>query len=240
MNFGQMAFAIGMIASGVLNIANQDFYASWVPAWIPTHGVVASVCGALMIAGGIGLLMRKTATIAARVLLGFTGLWLVLMNTPRLFAGPQNELNWLAWGEIAVIVAGALTLAASNEGQLRVARYLMGAAVLPIGLSHFVFLSMGSTMVPGGLPYHKAWVIFTGAAHMAAGLAILTGVLARLATILESGMVTAFAPLVWLIPAIEHPGDMRRWAPFVVTLAVAGGAWAVASKMPVTKSAPAA
>jgi uncharacterized membrane protein YphA (DoxX/SURF4 family) len=86
-------------------------------------------------------------------------------------------------------------------------------------------------MVPSVLPFHSAWVIFTGIAHIAAGLAILVGFRVWLATVLEAGMITAFAFLVWALPIFAAPRDVSRWTPFVVTLAVAGGAWAVASTM---------
>ena len=231
MSFGQIAFAIGMIASGTLNIVNRDFYAAWVPAWVPTHGWPAYLCGALMVLGGIGLLIKRTAAQSARVLFGFTLLWLVLMNTPRLVTAPQIELNWLAWGQIAVLVTGALTLAATNERQLRAARYLLGVALVPIGLSHFFYLPIATGMVPPVLPFRPAWVIFTGIAHIAAGVAVLIGVYARLATILEASMITGFMVLVWGIPVVAKPGDVSLWVRVVITLAVAGGVWAVASKM---------
>ena len=146
MSFGQIAFAIGMIASGTLNIVHGDFSAAWVPAWLPTQGWPAYVCGALMVLGGVGLLIERTAALAARVLFVFTLLWLVLMNTPRLFTAPQIELNWLAWGQIAVLVAGALTLAATNEAQRKAARFLLGVALVPIGLSHFFYLTVATGM----------------------------------------------------------------------------------------------
>lgn len=231
-SFGQIAFAIAMIASGTLNIVNRDFYAAWVPAWVPTHGWLADVCGALMVLGGVGLVIKQTVTVSARVLFGFTLLWLVLMNTPRLFTAPQIEVNWLAWGQIAVLVAGALTLAATNEPQLRAARYLLGVALVPIGLSHFFYLSIATGMVPAVLPFRPAWVIFTGIAHIAAGVAVLVGVYARLATILEASMITAFMVLVWGSAVLAKPGDVSLWVRVVVTLAVAGGVWAVASRMP--------
>jgi hypothetical protein len=86
-------------------------------------------------------------------------------------------------------------------------------------------------MVPAVLPFRPAWVIFTGIAHIAAGVAVLVGVYARLAAILEASMITAFMFLVWMTPALAKPGDVSLWVPVVVTLAVAGGVWAVAGKM---------
>jgi uncharacterized membrane protein len=184
-----------------------------------------------MVLGGIGLLVKRTAALSARVLFVFLLLFLVLLKTPVLLAQPRLELHWLDYGELAVIVAGAWTLATTNETQIRAARYLMGAALLPIGLSHFFYIKIATPMVPAVLPFRPSWVILTGIAHIAAGVAVLAGVLMWLASVLEAGMVTAFALLVWVPPMLAKPSDVTRWVPIVVTLAVAGGVWAVASKM---------
>jgi uncharacterized membrane protein len=231
MTLGQIAFAIGIIASGVLNLANGNFYSPWdpIPKWIPAHPALAYAFGAFMILGGLGMLVRHTATLSARLLLTTLLTFLALLKTPVLLSAPLVESSWLDYGELATLVAGALALSATHDTQLHVARYLLGAALIPIGLSHFVYLKMAEPMVPAGLPYHAAWVIFTGAAHVAAGLAILAGVFAKLAAQLEAGMVTAFGLLVWLPPIIEKPGDVSRWVPFIVTIAVANSVWPVAS-----------
>ena len=232
MRFGKIAFAIGMIASGVLAIASRDLYPSWTPALIPTHGMLAYACGALMVLGGIGLMIDRTAALSARVLFVFTLAWLVVIKVPPLFTGPQLGLQWLNWGKIAVVVAGAWTLATTNGTQLRAARYLMGVGIVPIGISHFVYTRIAVNMVPAALPFHPAWVIFTGIAHIAAGLAVVAGVLAWPATLLEAGMLTAFMLLVWLTPVLAAPSDVKRWVPLISTLVTAAGVWAVASKMP--------
>jgi uncharacterized membrane protein len=230
--YGQLALAIGTISSGALYFVKHDFYSAWapVPAWLPARTELAYIFGALMMLGGCGLLLKRTATLSARVLFVCLLLFLVVVKTPVVLKEPQNELLWLGYGQIAVLAAGALTLATTNETYLRAARYLFGAALIPIGLSHFFYLKIATPMVPAMLPFRSGWVIFTGIAHIAAGLGVLAGVYARLATILEAGMITAFAMLVWLGPALASPHDADRWAPFVVSIAVASGAWAVASR----------
>jgi uncharacterized membrane protein len=224
--FGQWALAIGMIGLGILTIARGDFIAPWeaVPAWVPARTVLAYVCGAVMVGSGLGLLIERTAAIASRILLGYLMLWLLLLKTPPLFTAPQDEVNWLAWGEIAIIVAGALAVYARLNGGpgRRIARYLFGIALPPIGLSHFVYHQATSGMVPGWLPFQPGWVYLTGSGHIAAGLGVLFGVYARLAAILEASMITIFTLLVWA------PGLPLTWAAVLVSLAIGNGAWAVA------------
>ena len=241
MNLPQVAFAIGMIATGVLNFANRDFYSPWdpIPKWIPAHGPLAYAYGAILVLGGVGLAFKRTSALSARGLLVALLLFLVLLKTPILLGDPKTELEWLDYGEIATMVAGAWTLAATSETQVRAARYLLGAALIPIGLSHFFYLTIVMPMVPAILPYHAAWVIFTGTAHIAAGLALMTSVLAPLAANLEAGMLTAFAVLVWLLPALEKPSDVSRWVQVVVTIAVANSVWPVAYGLRPRASRPA-
>jgi hypothetical protein len=88
-----------------------------------------------------------------------------------------------------------------------------------------------ASTVPAILPFRSAWVIFTGVAHIAAGVALLADRLARLAATMEAGMIGAFGLFVRAKPVLAAPGDVKPWIPFVVTVAVASGVWAVASRM---------
>ena len=225
MPFGQVAFAIGMIASGLLHLFKGDIVSPWepLPPWMPGRIWLAYASGVLLVVGGIGLLLKRTSARSARVLLGFLALWWVVVKFPVLLAAPQIELRWLDWGQIAVLVAGAWSLTTTSDSQLRFVRYLFGVALIPIGLSHYFYLNISIPMVPAILPYRPGWVIFTGTAHIAAGLGVLFGVKARLAAILEASMITAFAVFVWLVPP--------AWVELVVTLAVGNAAWAVAGKI---------
>jgi hypothetical protein len=82
-------FSIGMIAMGILSIISRDFAFGWqpVPAFQPGRGVLAAICGVFMVAFSVALLYRKTAAIAARVLLPFLLAWLGL-KVPALPAFP--------------------------------------------------------------------------------------------------------------------------------------------------------
>ena len=225
--FGQWALAIGMIGFGLMTIVSGDFIAPWeaVPAWVPARTVLAYACGALMVGTGLGLVVPRLTGIAARVLLVYMILWLLLLKTPTLFTAPTDEVSWLGWGEIAVMVAGAMAVDARLNGGpgRRIARYLFGVALPPIGLSHFFYAQPTTGMVPSWLPFRPGWVYLTGSGHIAAGLGVLFGVYARLAAILEATMITIFTLLVW-VPGIPH-----TWTAVLISLAIGNGAWAVAA-----------
>lgn len=84
-------------------------------------------------------------------------------------------------------------------------------------------------MVPKWIPPGALfWAYATGAAHVAAGLAILSGIQARLAARLLTAMFVVFAVLVHAPLVIADPGSHLNWVMNAMNLALTGAAWVVA------------
>ena len=92
----------------------------------------------------------------------------------------------------------------------------------------FVYLNETVVLIPGWLPWHVAWAYFTGAAFLAAGLALLSGVLARLAATLLVAQLAVFVFLIWVPMVAKGHISPFRWGEFVVTVTLAAAAWVVA------------
>jgi uncharacterized membrane protein len=148
-----------------------------------------------------------------------------------------------------VIVAAGLVLLAADRGQressrlkfatgesgMRIARFLFGFALIPIGLSHFVYAPQTIGFVPTWLPFRPAWAYLGGAGHIAAGLGVLFGVVPRLAAMLEAGMIGVFTALVWVPLVIRTPASQLQWTGVVISWTIAAAAWVVAGSLTSTR-----
>lgn len=240
----QVAFIIGLVAIGILALIYGDFPLEYqpVPEVIPAREFLAYAAGIFMIACATGLLFRRTEATAARVLLPYLLVWLLLM-LPGLVVAPHTEVAWLTFGQIAVLVAGGWVLFArvtdaSPASRLRftqgyagtrIAQLLFAIWLVPIGLSHFVYLRETVVLIPAWLPYKTGWAYLTGAGHIAAGLGVLFSVVPRLAATMEAAMLGVITILVWVPVIAAHPTNRTDWTALIISWAITGGAWVVAS-----------
>jgi uncharacterized membrane protein len=240
---GHAAFAAIMIALGIQGLIKGDFTAVWqpVPKGVPAREVLVYLCASLSLASGIGLLWRRTAALAARVLLASLVLWLLLWRVRALFLAPLIGGTW-SFGATLVMAAGAWVLFAAfatdwdrqrlgfatGDKGARIARALYGLGLIPFGYAHFANVTGTAGLVPGWLPWHVGWAYFTGATFVAAGLAVLFGVYARLAAALSALQMGLFTLLVWIPILAAGNVSAFHWGELATTLALTASGWVVA------------
>jgi uncharacterized membrane protein YphA (DoxX/SURF4 family) len=109
---------------------------------------------------------------------------------------------------------------------------VFGACLVVFGISEFVYAKFTAAMVPAWLPPSQAfWAYATGVAQVAAGLAILGGLRARLAAVLVTTMYLGFSLLVHFPRVIAMPSKPMSWAENGTNLVLAGAAWVLAESL---------
>jgi uncharacterized membrane protein len=240
---GHAVFAATLIALGILGLIKGGFTPIFdgVPKGLPARELLVYLCAVICLACGIGLLWRRAAASAARVLFLYLLLWMLLVKGHYILLMPTQEGPYQSCGETAVIVAGAWVLyawfaaewdrrrlgfAIGDKG-VRMARILYALAMIAFGLSHFAYLNLTAPLVPAWLPAHVFWAHFTGCTYIAAGIAMVVGVWARVAATLSALQMAMFLLLVWLPIVSTGNAGADQWSETILNWALVAGAWVV-------------
>jgi uncharacterized membrane protein YphA (DoxX/SURF4 family) len=232
MNKHVLLFALGAILLGAVGIWFHEFAMQWqpVPAGVPGRAPLAIAAGLILVAGGAAILAPKFERHGAWLLAGFIGLWTLVLNVPPAVASYAHIGAWNSPAEIAFMTMGALALASSHTGARRkvlslIARVVAGVSACVFGFAHFNYIDFTATFVPAWIPPSQVfWAWATGAGHLAAGLALITGIQARLAAALLAGMMGSFVLLVHLPRVIGAPDQHVEWIMLGVSSMLAGSA----------------
>jgi uncharacterized membrane protein len=243
-SLGHAVFAITMITLGILGMIKSDLIPIWtgVPKSLPGREVLPYLCAFISLITGIGLLWQRTALISSRVLLIYFLVWMLLFRVSHIFFAPTAVVYWWACGESAVMGSAAWVLYvwfagdriekrfrfATGDKGLRIARALYGFGMIPFGIAHITYLKETVVLVPGWLPWHVFWAYCTGCAFIAAGIAILIGVYARLAATLSALQLCLFTLLVWIPIVFAGRANAFQMSEFIDSCTLTAAAWVVA------------
>jgi uncharacterized membrane protein len=220
-----------------------------VPNDFPHRTALAYAVAAFLLLAGAALQLRNSAPWAAAALTAYYTLIVVLlMNGPVLLAhyaeyGTYEELALqLAIAAAALIVYAtyakihpALAARLTSLGQLA-----FGFCALIWGGAHFIYMNLTAPLVPKWLPPSQVfWGYVTGIAFLAAGLAILSRIQARLAAILLTLMLGTFTVLVHIRILLADHRTQFNWTELALNVTLLGAAWIVADSLaPRTPGAP--
>jgi uncharacterized membrane protein YphA (DoxX/SURF4 family) len=240
--FGWRVWGLGVIVLAVVGLALGDFLPGQsVPKDFPDRTALAYAVAAFMLLAGLGVEWRRTVAGAAGTLTAYYAILVVGLMDGRVVLRHYGE--YLAYSnmaeQLAIAAGGLIVFAASARIDAGLAARLTrtgqlafgGCAVL-FGGAHFAYMNLTAPLVPHWLPpSQEFWGYATGVAHVAGGLAILTGVRARLAAILLTVMYAAFSALVHLPMLLADPANHGIWTENATNLVLTGAAWVVADSL---------
>jgi hypothetical protein len=242
MAFGWRAYGLGVMALGTLCLVWGTFDPGQpVPKNFPARTALAYAAAAFMVVAGAAVEWRRTAAWGAAALTAYYALIVVILMNGRVVLAHYAEFGaYSSVAEQVAITAGGLIVYAANARidpalaarLTRIGQLSFGVCALLFGGAHFVYMSMTAPLVPKWLPpTQEFWGYATGASFIAAGVAILTGVQARLAAILLTGMIGSFALLVHEPMLLVDHASHVNWTESALNLAVVGAAWVVADSL---------
>ena len=244
---GQGLFAIASASLAILSLTYAFAPGGQsLPAWIPWREIWAYGSALIVLAASAGLCFSRTALPSVLVIGAYHAVWAVA-SVPQVLSKPLSVDAWYPFCEALTSLVGAWVLYAmlrrqlrgsempiAGEGAVRPAQVLFGLTCVFYGWSHFVYADYTASMVPTWLPSRLALAYFTGLGHVAAGVAIIVGILPRLAATLEAIMMSLFGLLVWVPSFFAQPRPewatppQKQWSELVATLVLAASAWIVA------------
>jgi hypothetical protein len=247
-HLGRILFAIGVAAFGAQYLLYGHYLGGLppVPPWAPGGAIGAYLVGVFLILAAVAIAAQWNARFFA-LLIGALFLLCVVFLHLQHFSDVIHKgndrtraLEPLALAAAAFVLAGT---SASNSAKssawhtvtgfaVKSARFVFVFTLIIFGWQHFEYAAYLATLVPAWLPFHLAWINFTGAGFIVAGACIAFKILGRLAATALGLMfflwvVTLHAPRVY---ASLHNGE--EWSSLFVALAMAGGSFVIATTLP--------
>jgi uncharacterized membrane protein len=239
---GWRIYGLGVMALGIVSLAWRDFdLGQPVPGGFPDRTVLAYAAAAFMLVAGVALEWRRTVVWSAAALAIYYAFIVVILMHGRLvlahysefgtYSGAAEQLA-IAAGGLIVYATSAKIDAALAARLTRLGQLVFGVCALLFGGAHFFYLNLTAPLVPKWLPpTQEFWAYATGVGHIAAGVAILTGVQACLAATLLTAMFAAFTPLVHMPMLLADPSSHVNWSENALNLTLVGTAWVVADSL---------
>jgi uncharacterized membrane protein YphA (DoxX/SURF4 family) len=227
----RILFAVGVGAIGCQTLLGGDFVAELqpVPAWMPARGLLAVVMGMLLVGPAACLVAGRRVRAAAAWLGSVLFLVVALLHLPRLALDPSNGGAWTGAFEVLALGGGAWVMA--GPATERIGRRCFALSLPVFGALHFIYSDYVAFVIPAWIPAHYFWAYVTGAAHIAAGASIASGVRARLAATLLAVMFGSWV-LILHVPRVAASLDGREeWTSLFVAMAMCGASWLIAGSL---------
>ncbi len=224
---GQIIFALGIIALGVLQFFARDYVLgrppalTW-PAWaaaLPGKLVWAYLSGVLVIIAGLAIIVNRQGRLAA-IFIGVLFLaYSFLLRHLTAMSDAGNGYKSLALGGGAFIIAASfleeVRLASGNwltkNNLVLTGCLFISLFLLYCGIAHFKFDEFVINFIPGYIPGRSFWTYFCGVALLAGGIGIIFTRTRKLAAVLSGLMILLWFFLLHIPRTTHAPNDFTEW-----------------------------
>ncbi|HEV8330499.1 MAG TPA: hypothetical protein VGQ22_03705 [Steroidobacteraceae bacterium] len=230
-SLGAAVFAVGLAAIAAQNFIASDFVTELqpVPAGIAGRTMLAYLNGALLLAATASVLLNFRVRLAAMFTTLLLAVWIVFLHVPRVIAHPNAGNAWTPALEIFAMLGAALMIVEQRPAP-KIGLLCFAVTLLPFGALHFIYWEYVASVIPAWIPGHTFWAYFTGVAHVAAGIAIIVGVVSpafRRVAVLAAGLWALMTGL-WVVllhvpRALAHIDTRPEWTSLFVAITLCGG-----------------
>jgi uncharacterized membrane protein YphA (DoxX/SURF4 family) len=240
-------YGAAAVGFALVGLVWGDFASVWqpVPKDLPGRTTLAYAVAVALLLGGLAIQWGRSAGLGALALTALYSLGILLLHVPRIVTHPTEFVTWSGIAEqLALVSAGLVTYAycahlepAAAERLSKIGRFIFGVCLILFGLAHLFYLAPTAELVPKWLPPGQTfWAYATAAGHFAAGMAILSGILARRAAMLLTAMFVVFGILVHAPTIVGNPHIHFNWAANAMNFALIASAWVIAASITAGKS----
>src|ERR1700689_2719174 len=245
-NLGLYVYGGAAIFLGLLGLVSGDFATTWqnVGPNVPLRVPLAYLTAVVELAGGIALLLPRTARAGALTLTIVYSVFMLIWVPKALVNLGNYDPIGNVFGEFALVAAGLVLCAIFSPAGSFFARrrpffvLLFGICPISFGIAHIVDMPGLLGWIPGWLPPTKMfWAYASTMGFFAAAVAILTGIMAPLAARLLTAEIVIFELLVWIPNLYGGPHNHFNWAGNAISIALCGAAWAVSDSISISAAA---
>jgi uncharacterized membrane protein YphA (DoxX/SURF4 family) len=239
-NLGIYVYAAGAIFLGVLGLASGDFATTWqhVGPNVPFRQPLAYLTAVIELGAGLTLLWRRTARAGAITLtVVYSVFTLVWVPKALVNLGDYDPIGNV-FEEFSLVAAGLVLCAIFSPPGSSMARrqlffvLLFGICPISFGIVHIIDMPGLLNAIPGWLPPSRMfWAYATTLGFFGAAVAILTGIMAPLASRLLTAQIVIFELLFWIPNLLAGPSKHFNWGGNAISIAIAGAAWVVADSI---------
>jgi uncharacterized membrane protein YphA (DoxX/SURF4 family) len=137
----------------------------------------------------------------------------------------------LALGLISIFVRGDWQKARGFDKLILFGPLFYAAPIAAFGTEHFTVTEAIASIIPAWIPWHQFWAYFVGACLLAAALALVTRIQARLAALLLGLTFFLFVALMHFPNWLQDPHNRFALTVALRELSFSGGALALAASL---------